>query len=493
MTERAKWQSRTIFLFAAIGSAVGLGNVWRFPYLAYKFGGGAFLIPYLIALLTVGIPLLLVEFSLGQFFQKGAVGAFRKIHPKAAGIGSASLMAGFIVVIYYAVVMAWALHYLVYSFQGELPWGQEPRNYFLNEVLHAGSTIGESWAINPALLIALAVVWILIYFIIRKGVKSVGKVVAITMPLPILLLVVLFVRAITLEGSTLGITEYIYPDFSLLLQGDIWLAAASQTFFTLSLGFGIMIAYASYNKPSQNVLGDTLITSFANAFISLFSGFVVFAILGYMAGATGVEVGEVAQSGPGLAFIVFPQALSLMPWPAFFSILFFITLLMLGIDSAFSLVEAVNTSIHDRFPQFELRHIAKVTCLIAFLAGVLFTTGSGLYLLDIVDHFITHFGLVTIGILEAITVGWIFGAKKVRTIINQNSNIKLGRSFDFLIRYFVPAVLILLLIFQLKIEFQENYGDYPGWAIAIGWGTVALQFGLGLWMGKAGKKKAENG
>jgi len=333
---RARWTSRTIFLFAAIGSAVGLGNIWRFPYLTYKFGGGAFLIPYLLALIIIGIPLLILEFAIGQKLQQGAVGAFRKVNSRLRGIGAGAIISGFLVVIYYAAVIAWTVFFFVKSFNFELPWAEDAGAYFFGSVLGISEGVGVLGGINIPLLFALFFVWLTIYLSVRNGIKSVGKVVLITMPLPIILLVILFFRGITLPGALTGISYYLTPDFSALLSTEIWLAAISQIFFTLSLAFGIMIAYASFNKEDQDVAGDAYITSIANSAISIFAGFVVFAVLGYMSFTSGVGIEEVAVSGPGLAFVVFPQALALMPLAWFFAILFFLMLFTLGLDSAFS-------------------------------------------------------------------------------------------------------------------------------------------------------------
>tara|TARA_Y100000310_G_C20629262_1_gene787677 strand:- start:101 stop:1573 length:1473 start_codon:yes stop_codon:yes gene_type:complete len=471
---RARWSSRTIFLFAAIGSAVGLGNVWRFPYLTYKFGGGAFLIPYLIALFVLGIPLLILEFAIGQKLQKGAVDAFKTVNHKLRGIGVGAIFSGFVVVVYYAAVMAWSLVFLINSFRPNLPWAQDAKGYFFNSVLQISDGVGILGGINWTLFFALLAVWVMIYFCVRKGVKSVGKVVAITMPLPIILLVVLFIRGITLDGAMTGIMHYLTPNLAALWSSEIWLAAASQIFFTLSLGFGIMIAYASYNKETQDITGDAYITSITNSVISLFSGFVVFAVLGYMATATGVGVEEVVASGPGLAFVVFPQALSLMPWAWFFSALFFITLLSLGIDSAFSLVESVNTVFADRAKKVQLNKIAFYVCSVAFVLGILFTTRAGLYFLDIIDHFVTSFGLVIVGIFECLAIGWVYGADRLRGYINSVSKFKLGKWWNHAIKWFIPIVLSILVVVQFITEMQGNYEGYPGWAIMVGWAFVVI-------------------
>ncbi|MBT4446603.1 sodium-dependent transporter [archaeon] len=478
---RARWSSRTIFLFAAIGSAVGLGNLWRFPYLTHKFGGGAFLIPYLIALLVLGTPLLILEFAVGQKLQKGAVDAFKTVHHKLSGIGYGALVAAFIVVTYYSAIMAWALVYFINSFQSKLPWAVDPSGFFFNGVLQISEGVGTFGGINWLLFSALAAVWITIYFCVRRGVKSVGKIVAITMPLPIILLVVLLLRGITLNGAASGIWYYLAPNFAALLSTDIWIAAASQIFFTLSLAFGIMLAYASYNKETQDILGDAYITGIANSAISLLAGFVVFSVLGYMSTTTSLPIEEVVAAGPGLAFIVFPQALSLMPWGNFFSALFFLTLLTLGIDSAFSLVEGINTAIMDRRTkdnkrkdQKTLKRIAAIVCTLAFLMGILFTSRAGLYYLDIIDHFITNFGLIMFGILECLAIGWVYGAEKMRNYINSTSTMKLGKWWNYAIKYFIPLVLGVLILAQLYKETQAPYEGYPAWAILIGWLSVAI-------------------
>ena len=471
---RARWSSRTIFLFAAIGSAVGLGNVWRFPYLTYKFGGGAFLIPYLIALFVLGIPLLILEFAIGQKLQKGAIGAFESINKRLRGVGFAAVFSGFVVVVYYAAVMAWAALFLVNSFRAQLPWAADSKGFFFSSVLQISDGVGQIGGINWYLFFALLAVWITIYLCVRKGVKSVGKVVMITMPLPIILLVVLFIRGITLDGALTGISYYLRPDFSALMSSEVWLAAASQIFFTLSLAFGIMIAYSSYNKKKQDISGDALITSISNSAISIFAGFVVFAVLGFMSTSTGVGIEEVATSGPGLAFVVFPQALSLMPFAWFFSALFFITLLSLGIDSAFSLIEAVNTVIADKYKKITQQKIAFVVCSVAFILGIIFTTRAGLYFLDIIDHFVTSFGLVLVGIFECIAVGWIYGAPKLREYINSVSHWKIGKWWDYLIKWVIPVLLTGLVVMQFITEMQGNYEGYPTWAILIGWAFVVV-------------------
>ncbi|OIO43734.1 sodium-dependent transporter [Candidatus Pacearchaeota archaeon CG_4_9_14_0_2_um_filter_39_13] len=488
---RERWSSRTIFIFAAIGSAVGLGNIWRFPYITYKFGGGAFLIPYIISLFIIGIPLLMLEFALGQKFQSGAIKSFKKIHPKLGGVGLIALITGFIIAIYYVAIMAWALVYFFYSFSRELPWKGNAHDFFFNNVLSVSESVAHIGGINLTLLIALLLVWIAIYFSVRRGVYTVGKVVAIAVPLPAILLIILLIRGITLPGALSGIGAYLTPDFTALMNPGIWLAAVSQIFFSFSLGFGIMIAYASFNHREQNVKQDSYITGLADAAFSFFAGFVVFSILGYMAFASGLAVSDVATSGPGLAFVVFPEALALLPFAWFFSLAFFLALLALGIDSAFSIIEAINTAIGDRYKKPNRPKIAFFTCLVSFLLGIIFVTGAGIYILDIVDHFMNSYGLVTAGLLECIAVGWIYGAKNLREFVNKTCKTNIGSWWDYAIKFVIPLVLIFLLGFQLYIDIRTPYEGYPGWALAIGWALFLVPLAVSIVFSLIGRKQKE--
>ncbi len=466
--ERSRWSSKLIFIFAAIGSAVGLGNIWRFPYLAGKYGGGAFLIPYVIMLVVLGIPLLIMEFAIGQKMQLGAIGSFKNITHKLSGIGLGAVLCGFVVVSYYAVVMAWSLIYLFHSFA--VKWGANTKEFFYSDVLHLSEGVGTIGYISPGILFALVVMWALIYFSVWKGVKSVGKVVMITMPLPIILLVVLLIRGVTLPGAMEGIAFYLKPNFKALLDFEVWGAAMSQIFFTLSLAFGIMIAYASFQHKSSDIAKSAVVVSLANSVISIVAGFAVFSTLGYMAAKSGVDVSTLAASGPGLAFIVFPKALSLIPLAPLFSVLFFIMLITLGIDSAFSLVEAVSTVVHDKYPHIRKEDISLYVCVFGFACGIIFTTFAGLYYLDIADHFITNYGLVIIGLLEAWAIGWIYGAEKLRKYINQVSSIKIGKWWNILIKFVIPVCLLTLLIAGIRQDIMVPYGGYPQWIIwAFGW------------------------
>ena len=477
---RQRWTSRTIFILAAVGSAVGLGNLWRFPYLAGKYGGGAFLISYLIALVLVGVPLLMLELAVGQKMQQGAIGSYQKLHPHFGGLGLLALISSFIIVSYYAVVMAWAFIYFLASFR--VKWSSNAESYFFEEVLQISDRVNNIGGINWSIFFSLCLIWIVVYFCVWQGTKSVGQIVRYSVPLPVILLGALLLRAVTLPGFLKGWVMYLKPNWVALLSPEVWTAACAQIFYTLSLAFGIMIAYGSYKNRDDDIAKDTWITALLDIGTSLLAGLVVFGILGYMAWKTGIPLENLAASGPGLAFVVFPQAISLMPLSGLFSVLFFLMLLLLGIDSVFSLVEALNAAILDRYKHIPLAQLSIGVCLILALAGAIYTTRAGLYFLDIIDHFVTSYNLLLVGIGQSLLVGWVYGAEKMRRYINQVSDWKVGKWWNIAIKYFIPMILVVLLVTQFSTDIKIPYEGYPTWALGIGWTIVLLPLLLFLFL-----------
>ncbi len=480
---RDRWHSRTAFIMAAVGSAVGLGNVWRFPYVAYSSGGGAFLIPYFVALFTAGIPMLILEMGIGQRMQKGAPLAFGSIRKPLQWFGwwAAGLSAG--IVIYYSTILAWAWAYLWHSFT--LAWGGNPEDFFLQEVLHRSENPGElGWPVL-SLVIGMVLTWLTIYLILRKGVRSVSKVVMVTVPLPLILLAILLIRGLTLPGAIDGIRYYLTPDFSKLTDLKIWLSAYGQIFFSLSLASGVMIGYGSYLGKKAEITNSAFITGLANCGTSFFAGFVVFSMLGYLAGVQGLPVEEVTESGTGLAFVAFPTAISQLPaLNVLFGLIFFVALLTLGIDSAFALQEAFTTGFHDKW-HVPPERLARVFVLIAFPVSLLFITRGGFYWFDIVDNWICNFGLVISGLIQCIIVGYLYGVREFRDYLNGQSEIKIGRWWIWALRYVTPVVLLVILVGNLRAEIKDAYGDYPRWAtLAGGWGTVLFWAILGYFLWK---------
>ncbi|HHE32239.1 MAG TPA: sodium-dependent transporter [Chlorobaculum parvum] len=475
--KRSMWGSRVGFILAAIGSAVGLGNIWRFPYLAYENGGGAFLIPYLVALFTAGIPLLILEFGIGHERIGSAPLAFRKMEKKWEWLGWWPLLfTMFGIVLYYSVVIAWCIDFLFYSVN--LAWGQNSEAFFFQQFLQISDGPTDINTIRTPILFGLLAVWLITWFIIMRGVsKGVELANRVFMPLLLILSVVLVFWSLNLEGSMNGITAYLKPDFARLADPMVWVGAYGQIFFTLSLGFGIMITYASYMPHNSNMTGSALITALVNSGFSLFSGFGVFAILGFMSASQNVPVDELVKQSIGLAFVVYPQGISMLgDYGPIFGFLFFLSLTVAGVSSAISIVEAFVSGVEDKFA-IDRKKLATVLCFMGFAGGIVFTTNGGLFWLDIVDHFINNYGLVLAGILECIVVGWFFDIDKIRKHLNNVSKIQLGPWWNWVIKLFLPISLAVILLNQLVVELTAPYEGYS-WAslIGIGWSWIVITF-----------------
>ncbi len=492
---RDRWDSRTAFIMAAIGSAVGLGNVWRFPYTAYQNGGGAFFIPYIVALVTTGIPLMILEYGVGQMFQGSAPTAMRRVNKTFEWVGWFALGTASMISFYYAVVMAWSWQFLFdsfrYAFADTMPWAGNAEAYFTESILRRADRGPETWQIVWPLVAGLAATWAAVFLVIHKGVHRVGRVVLVTVPLPVLLLVVLAIRGLTLEGAVNGVEYYLRPDFEKLRDPQVWLAAYGQIFFSLTLGFGVMIAYASYNKRRGDITNNAFITSLANCATSFLAGFVVFSVLGFLALKQGnVPVAEVVKGGPDLAFVTYPLAISKLGeygrfWPPLVAILFFVTLLSLGIDSLFSLVEAAVAGLHDRFSSLSRNTVTAGMCVGGFLVGLLFATRGGLAWLGVFDRWCNDYGLAFVGLMECLAIGYFFRTARLREYINSVSEIHLGGWWELCIRLVTPLALTVLLGHQiLTKELLPVAGEDADQIAFLGMqvhrATVARVFFLGL-------------
>lgn len=302
--ERESWDSKLTFLLATIGYAVGLGNVWRFPYLAQKNGGGAFLIPYFVMLAIEGIPIFYLELAIGQRLRKGAIGVWNQVSPYLGGIGISSAVVSFNVALYYNTIIAWCLFYFVQSFQSELPWSECPNVYYNNgsyasepecvsssptqyfwyrTTLMISSDINTPEAFNWKIGLALVIAWILVYMCMIKGIASSGKVVYVTATFPYVVLIIFFFRGVTLTGMSDGLRHLFTPKWHTILDPVVWLEAGTQIFFSLGLAFGGLIAFSSYNPVNNNCYRDALMVSLTNCFTSMFAGIVVFSIIGFKA------------------------------------------------------------------------------------------------------------------------------------------------------------------------------------------------------------------
>ncbi|MFO7560225.1 MAG: sodium-dependent transporter [Desulfobacterales bacterium] len=477
MREREHWKNRSIFIMAAIGSAIGLGNMWRFPYIAAQNGGGAFLIPYFAALITAGIPLMIIEYGLGIRTQGSANIALGAIKKPLRFIGWFAILSAFTINIYYCMVLGWTWNFLFDM--GDLhQWAAtvtSSKEHFFNDILHLSGGPWEFRQIHWPLFSGLLITWLMIWAIIKSGLSGIGKVLLFTVPFPVILVLILLVRGLTLDGAATGLNYYLSPDWQQLRNPKVWLAAYGQIFFSLSVGFGTMIAYSSFMPRDTELPNSAAITSFSNCCFSFLAGLAVFSVLGYFAVASNTTMQEVSQGGPGLAFVVYPAALAKLPiWIKFFGFLFFITLLLLGIDSAFSLLETVSAALSDKF-DFTRTKSSTIVAVISFIMGLPFATSAGLYWLDIIDHFLMSYSITFVAIIQCVAVGWILGAKTFTAEVNKNAEIRIGPIFTFMIKFFTPAILTYTMISTLIEEIRTPYEGYPLSAIlTLGIGVLFL-------------------
>ena len=474
-SEREQWQSRFGFLAAAIGSAIGLGNIWRFSYVCYDNGGGAFLIPYLVALLTAGIPILILEFALGHRLRGSAPAALRRAGRGWEFLGWwAVVFVMFGIELYYTVIIGWCVNYFGFSFT--LAWDtQEGTGAFFNSFLQLGKSPWDMGLPVPAIVVGLAIVWGLNWVITARGVqKGVEVACKVFMPLLFILTLVLVIRGVTLPGAWNGIAVYLKPDFAKLKEPKVWMDAYGQIFFSLSVGFGIMIAYASYLPKDADISTNAVITGVVNCVYSFVAGFAVFGTLGFMAGKLGKPVTAVVSEGTTLAFKVYPEAISQMPgMPQVFGAIFFLTLIVAGLSSSISIIEAFTSAVLDKF-QISRFWTASALCVIGFFGSLIFAMrGAGLFWLDIVDHFLNSYGLVTVGVLECVLAAVVFGPKLLRKHINATSKLKIGVWWDACVCFVSPVILLVMLEVSIMHELRKPYGGYSESAIRyIGFGWI---------------------
>lgn len=478
------WTSRTAFVLASVASAIGLGNLWRFPFVCYEGGGGAFILVYLIALLTAGIPLMILEFGLGHQMTSSAPRAFARVNKRFEWIGWLAILCGFVVVAYYSVIMVWSTVYVGHSVN--LAWGNNTEEFFFKTVLNKipQADVLSIGSINWLLVGILFVMWVWIILSIWKGAKTVSKVVYVTATVPTLILIIFVIRGVTLPGAADGLRYLLTPDFSKMLEPRVWVAAYGQVFFSLSIGFGIMIAYASFLPRKSDIVNNAFIVCLGDVAFSLVGSLAVFAALGYLSHETGKSVAEVAKGGPSLMFVTYPAIISKLPLASLFGVLFFVMLTFLAIDSAFSLVEAFTAAILDKWAKN--RPLVNIIIgLIGFAAGILFTTQSGLYWLDIVDHFNCDVLLILVGILECLVIGYVFGTGKIRKYVNELSDFRIGKWWDVMIMLIAPAMLGVMGTLTLIKQIKEGYEGYlpealfwGGWLLLMVVPVLAVLFNL---------------
>ncbi|XP_059799848.1 sodium- and chloride-dependent creatine transporter 1-like isoform X2 [Hypanus sabinus] len=473
--ERETWTRQMDFIMSCVGFAVGLGNIWRFPYLCYKNGGG---------------------------------------------LGFASMVIVFFCNTYYIMVLAWGLYYLVHSFTNNLPWATcghtwntpECTEHFehtqchnrtvvngtnftidCEELANKRSPIIEFWerrvlrisdgidqvgSISWQMLLCVLATWIIIYFCIWKGVKSTGKVVYFTALFPYLVLVILLAHGVSLPGALDGIIYYLKPDWSKLAEAQVWIDAGTQIFFSYAIGLGALTALGSYNRFNNNCYRDAYLLALINSTTSFFSGFVVFSVLGFMASEQGVDISKVAESGPGLAFIAYPKAVTLMPVAPLWAALFFFMLLVLGLDSQFVGVEGFITGLMDLLPAsmagtVRRELVVAICCLICFLIDLSMVTNGGMYIFQLFDYYsASGITLLWQAFWECVVVAWVYGAERFIGDITRMIGYRPFPWIKWCWLFITPCVCVGIFLFHVvnykPLTYNKSY-VYPWWGETFGW------------------------
>ncbi|OAF66293.1 Sodium-dependent neutral amino acid transporter B(0)AT1, partial [Intoshia linei] len=496
ISARDVWATKFDFLFACVGFSVGFGNIWRFPYLCHKHGGGSFLIPYFICVIVTGIPLFFLEVSMGQLLKEGAYGVWN-ICPLFKGVGLASLVVGWIISTYYNVIIAWVFRYLFASFTSSLPWSDcdfdgataacsngtisPSEEYWTNNVLHLSDSINEIGIVRWDLFLCFTLAWIIVFLCICRGIRTSGKVMYITATAPYLLLIVLLIRGLTMDGAMTGVLYYLSPNWEKLKTSQVWIDAGTQIFFSYAIAISTLPAIGSYNSNKHNCLRDCVIFSVINSMTSFMGGFVIFSVLGAMAKELNMDISNVVASGPGLTFIVYPRAILNLPYASLWSAVFFFMMFLLGLDSQFVGVEGFVTAICDsniiKTAGKRRIIITAICCFIQYITGISMVTEGGMYIFQFLDHYLGSKMCIFIALCEIIGIN-VYGVnkyfEKIESMIGYKSN-----CFTKIITFYMKACLmflsplfsiILLILCMIGIEnLKYANKEYPDWSIITGW------------------------
>lgn len=441
--ERAQWDSRLGFILAMVGSAVGLGNIWRFPNVLYANGGGSFMIPYIVAIFLLGISFILVEYALGYRFKASISKILYSIKPQFESVAWLILLIIFLILTYYIVVVGWDLIYLVLSFTKG--WGANPDVFFSSNVLQASDSITGIFTFVPIVLTSVIVLWATIWAITQTNLNSgIEKVSKIVIPLLFCIVIVIVAFSLCLPGASIGYSQIYTPDWSALLNFNVWLAAFGQIVFSLSLGMAIALTYASYLPDGFALTDNALLVAFTNSGFEVFNAFGVFSILGFMTFTTGIPFNDLVTEGTGLAFVVFPQVFNQMGDVAYIiGPLFFFSILFAGLTSAIALVEPIASSLTEKF-NIGRKRAATLVCLFGLIVSLMFTTQAGSMILGVFDLFLNNYALLFTIVLECIIFGWIYKFDNLIETLNKDSRFKVGSLWRFVIRFALPIAIFVL-------------------------------------------------
>ncbi len=442
MSQQNQWDSSAAFIFAMIGAAVGLGNIWRFSYVLYSNGGGSFFIPYLIAILIMGIPFLILEYGVGFTFRQSFSSIMKKIDPKFEIIAWILVLLVFVVTIYYMVILSWDLIYLASSFT--FSWGVDTAQYFVSTVGGSSNLSNANFLLIPT-AVGVIIMWIALWFIAHRNVdKGIGRVSKILIPALFVIMGFIIIYALTLPGAGIGVNTLLTPDWSKLADVNIWLAAFAQIIFSLSMGQAIATTYASYLPENSKLINNVFIVVASNSLFEICTAFGVFSILGYMSLTNGTPMVQLITEGTGLIFIVFPMIFNIMgPIGRILAPLLFLAILFAGITSALGFLEPMLSTTSDKLG-WSRKKTATVLSIVGCVISLILTSGISSYLVGIIDTFVNEYGILVLIAIQCIIFAWFYGLDKFLPALNGLSIINVGRTWKLVIKYVLPCFLILM-------------------------------------------------
>ncbi|MBQ6511844.1 sodium-dependent transporter [Methanobrevibacter sp.] len=444
MTKENEWGSNISFILAMIGSSVGLGNIWRYPYILYSNGGGAFYIPYLIAILVLAIPVLVLEYGVGYNYKSSFTKAIININPKLEYYAWILPIVIFVMTIYYSTIIGWDGIYLILSFfKG---WGSDPNAFLTNSVLHSTHSVYGVLNFIPAIGISMIVVWFIIWLVSHRNLENgLGKISKIFVPLLFFMMILLVGVSLMLPGASIGLAELFNPNLSLLGHFDIWMAAFGQVFFSLSLGMGIGFTFSSYTKKDIDLVTSGLYVVIANCAFENFAALGVFSILGYMSLQSGTSVSNLVSQGSSLIFVAYPEVLNVLGNTAFIlGPLLFLTVYIAGITSMLSSFEVFSCSIQNKLG-FSRKRTTTILCIVGGIISMLYASSAGEYMVSITDLFVNNIAILFSVVVECLLFSWMFNSERLIGFLNSRSNsLKIGKWWLMLVRYVVPVLISVI-------------------------------------------------
>ncbi|XP_046350043.2 sodium-dependent dopamine transporter-like isoform X1 [Haliotis rufescens] len=508
------WRSQLDYLITLLGYGVGSGSFVRFPFYCIRNGGGAFLLLFMFFTIIGAIPCVFLEMTIGQFSQSGPIKVWNMC-PAFKGIGVGSVVVTWIFVSYYNVNFSWFMYYFYYSFTPNLPWDHcdnawntpaciHNKNvsavsndttsnttdvgYSINGTVRGMTAAEEFWKFQMLgqsdgldnlgglrwhLVGCLAVTTVLLFVWIFQGIKVSGKLVYITVAVPYILIFIFLIRGCLLPGSAEGIYFYIYPKFDKLTDPKVWIESCRYALASMGIAFGCIITMSGHNRIDNNCFRDAIIICLMDSLSNVFFGFAFFSIVGHVAFQRGVTVEAFQSSGYDLPFIVYPEVVSALPLPQLWSVLTFVTLMSLGIDSVVPSVEIVVAALEDMLPPSKWRRwlIIGSVLLSLFLFGLIFTSQGGIFVVTLFDWYAYFPSTAVLGILECIAVGWCYGIKRLQADVRIMWGKTIPRVMVICFKFVCPIFLVVICCYSLYSYRPPQYHDYiyPTWATAVGW------------------------